>query len=149
MLLESLIAILIFSVGILAIVGMQGAAVKATSDAKYRSDAGILANNLIAQMWASDHTAAKLLTNFQAPGDGTGGPLYMAWLNDPNGGVYATLPGSPANPPQVSMAQTVLYTDLAGLPVKTSQVTILIQWKAPNDPDAAPTHSYTVTTQIE
>ena len=36
MLLEAMIAILIFSVGILAIVGMQGTAIQNMSEAKYR-----------------------------------------------------------------------------------------------------------------
>ena len=43
-LLEALIGILIFSVGILALVGMQALAIKHMSDAKYRSDAAFFAN---------------------------------------------------------------------------------------------------------
>jgi len=39
-LLEALMGILIFSVGILALVGMQALAIKQMTDAKYRSDAG-------------------------------------------------------------------------------------------------------------
>ena len=46
MLLEALIAILIFSLGVLGIVGMQASAVKASRDAKYRADAGLLAARL-------------------------------------------------------------------------------------------------------
>jgi type IV pilus assembly protein PilV len=42
-LLESLIAMLIFSMGILALVGLQAAMVSNTSDAKYRSVASYLA----------------------------------------------------------------------------------------------------------
>jgi type IV pilus assembly protein PilV len=51
MLLEALISILIFSMGILAIVGMQGAAVSFTTDAKYRTDASFIANQAIGEMW--------------------------------------------------------------------------------------------------
>lgn len=51
-LLESLIALLIFSMGILAIVGLQGFMVKSTADSKARSDASFLAQNRIAMMWA-------------------------------------------------------------------------------------------------
>ena len=58
MLLEAFIAILIFSMGILAIVGMQASAVKSSADAKYRSEASLLANELIGQMWVSDRTRA-------------------------------------------------------------------------------------------
>ncbi|WP_292935268.1 hypothetical protein [Noviherbaspirillum sp.] len=51
MLLEGLIAIVIFSLGILAIVGLQSASVRHTTDAKYRMDASFLANQSIGLMW--------------------------------------------------------------------------------------------------
>ena len=50
-LIEALIGILIFSIGILALIGMQAAAMKNTTDAKYRSEAAFLANQIIGQMW--------------------------------------------------------------------------------------------------
>ena len=50
--LESLIALLIFSMGILAIVGLQGFMLKGTSDAKNRSDASVIAQRRVAMMWA-------------------------------------------------------------------------------------------------
>lgn len=53
MMLEALISILIFSIGILAIIGLQAASIKMSSDAKYRSDASFLASQLVAQMWDS------------------------------------------------------------------------------------------------
>lgn len=51
MLLEALIGILIFSMGILAVVGLQGASVRATTDAKNRVEASFLANQAIGKMW--------------------------------------------------------------------------------------------------
>ena len=51
-LLEALIAILIFSLGVLGIVGLQAAMIKSTSDAKYRSDASYIAQQRIGMMWA-------------------------------------------------------------------------------------------------
>ena len=51
-LLEALIAILIFSIGILAIVGLQATMIKSTADAKYRSDASYIAQERIGQIWA-------------------------------------------------------------------------------------------------
>ena len=48
MLLEALVAILIFSIGILAIVGMQASAVRAVTDSRSRSEASFFANQLIA-----------------------------------------------------------------------------------------------------
>jgi type IV pilus assembly protein PilV len=51
-LLEALIAVVIFSMGLLAIAGLQAAMVKNTSDAKYRSDAAFIAQQAIGRMWA-------------------------------------------------------------------------------------------------
>jgi len=51
MLLEALIGILIFSIGILALLGMQAVAMRATIDAKYRSEASFLANEIVGVMW--------------------------------------------------------------------------------------------------
>ncbi|MEQ1487677.1 MAG: prepilin-type cleavage/methylation domain-containing protein [Methylotenera sp.] len=50
-LLESLIAILLFSMGILALVGLQGAMIKNTSDSKYRSDAAFIAQQKLGEVW--------------------------------------------------------------------------------------------------
>ena len=44
MLLEALIAVLIFSLGILAVIALQAVAIKLTGDAKYRTDATLMAN---------------------------------------------------------------------------------------------------------
>jgi type IV pilus assembly protein PilV len=60
-LLESLIAILIFSLGVLGIVGLQASMIKNTSDAKYRSDAAYIAQQRIGQMWADPGNLADYL----------------------------------------------------------------------------------------
>jgi len=116
MLLEALISILIFSIGILAIIGLQAAAVKASSDGKYRSDASLLANQLVGQMWVSDRTAAGVLqTNFQ-----TGGTAYNSWLAD----VQSTLPMVAANPPTVVIVPGATTGNV---------VTITLFWQLPSD----------------
>ena len=51
-LLEALIAILIFSFGVLGLVGLQASMVKNTSEAKYRSTASYIAQQRIGEMWA-------------------------------------------------------------------------------------------------
>jgi type IV pilus assembly protein PilV len=50
-LLESLIAILIFSFGVLALAGLQAAMIKNTDDAKYRAEAAFIAQNKITEIW--------------------------------------------------------------------------------------------------
>ena len=58
-LLESLIAILIFSMGILALMGLQAAMIGNTTDAKYRADAAYLAKQRLGKMWADPTNLAN------------------------------------------------------------------------------------------
>ena len=60
-LLETLVAILIFSVGVLAIVGLQAAMVKNVAEAKFRSEASYIAQARIGQIWADPTNAATYL----------------------------------------------------------------------------------------
>lgn len=50
-LLEALIAILLFSFGILALAGLQAAMIKNTDDAKYRAEASFIAQQIISEVW--------------------------------------------------------------------------------------------------
>lgn len=132
MLLEALIAILIFSMGILAIVGLQATSIKLSSDAKYRSEASLLANQLIGQMWVSDRTATALATNFS---NSPAGAKYTTWLTQ----VQATLPGvSGSNLPTVTVASAVGATE--------GQVTVTLFWQAPSESSR---HNYTAIAQIQ
>jgi len=51
-LLEAMIAILIFSMSVLAIVGLQAAMIKNTSDSKYRAEASHIAQKRIGLIWS-------------------------------------------------------------------------------------------------
>jgi type IV pilus assembly protein PilV len=51
LLLEGLVAILIFSIAVLALVGLQARMKSAQSESKYRADASYLANELFGLMW--------------------------------------------------------------------------------------------------
>lgn len=68
MLLEALIGILIFSVGILAMVGMQATAFSASADAKNRAEAAAFANDIISRIWMSvDRTSnASIITSLNS-----------------------------------------------------------------------------------
>ena len=59
MLLEALIAILIFSIGILAIVGMQATAVRTVTESRSRAEAALYANQLLGQIWTDAINAAQ------------------------------------------------------------------------------------------
>lgn len=130
MLLEALIGILIFSMGILAIVGLQAASVKNANDAMYRTNASLLANELIGHMWVSNRTAAALQANFSSPS----GAAYVDWLAH----VQAGLPGvtDTANLPSVNVAAN-------------GTVTIGIFWKLPGEPAAMAAHTYVAVAQIQ
>ncbi len=130
MLLEALIAILIFSIGILGIVSLQAVSVKLAGDAKYRSEASLWADDLLSQMWASDRVPANMSANF-----GTGGAAYTVWLANIRA---AGLPGTVLNPPIVTV-------DTTANTVTTGTTTITVRWLAPND---GAVHSHTIMAQI-
>lgn len=48
---EALLALLIFSLGVLAIVGLQGTMMRDTTAAKFRMDASMLASERVGRMW--------------------------------------------------------------------------------------------------
>jgi len=51
MLIEALVAVLVFIVGVLGIIGLQAKMVTNVSETKYRSDAAYLANQIVGRMW--------------------------------------------------------------------------------------------------
>lgn len=130
-LLEVLVSILIFAIGVLSIVGLQVNSIKQSSAAMYRTEASLLANDLIGKMWAADRTPAALSTNF-----GPSGAAFKAWLANVN----ATLPGVTANPPTI---------EFPGAPAPVGEVHITLSWKAPNEPASEPVHHLTVVTLIK
>jgi type IV pilus assembly protein PilV len=58
-LLEALIAILIFSIGILGAVGLQAAMIKSTADAKYRAEASYIVQQRLGAMWVDQDNLAN------------------------------------------------------------------------------------------
>lgn len=134
LLLEALVAILIFTFGILGVIGMQAMAVQQTTDARYRTEAAQLADQLIGQMWAGNRTAANLQTQFATCFPTTGCPGFGTWFTQ----VQNTLPGvtTGATAPQVTV-------DAAGI------VQITLFWKPPSDPSAAAPRNYVTSAQIQ
>jgi type IV pilus assembly protein PilV len=130
MLLEALIAILIFSVGILAIVGMQATAVQDLGEAKYRTQAAFLANRVIAQMWGGiGNVAANVQTNL-APytygGSGAVPAVISDWVTTVNG----SLPGASSFPPIIKVNAD-------------NSVVVTVRWQASRDKaNGAQPHSY-------
>lgn len=119
MMLEALIGILIFSTGILALIGMQALAIAYAADAKYRSDASFLANQVIADMWVH----RGVLGNYEYAGAGAPPAAITPWVAS----VEDALPGAAANPP-------IIDVDTG-----TGQVSITVRWRPPNS-EAVRTH---------
>ncbi|MEI8156798.1 MAG: fimbrial assembly protein [Burkholderiales bacterium] len=124
MLIEVLVAVLIFSIGILGIVGLYGASVRNAGDAKYRVDASLLASEFVAQIWIANRSTATWQDPFNA-----GGARFLVW----KAAVEASLPGN--------IAPTAVVTN-AGM------VTIQINWRAPSEP-ADTSHQYVAVSQVQ
>lgn len=50
--LEAMIAILIFSIGVLSVIGLQAVMIKNTGESKFRAEANYIAQQRIGRMWA-------------------------------------------------------------------------------------------------
>jgi type IV pilus assembly protein PilV len=134
-LIESMVAILIFSMGILALVGMYAAATSRTSDSQYRIEAANYANRIIGQIWASvdRSSAANLTTTLSAfqhrPGDGncsfsgnvSAHAAVTQWVTD----ITASGTGLPGA--DNTMQQIVVDT------ANANRVTVTVCWRAPSD----------------
>lgn len=120
LLIEGLIAILIFSMGILALAGMQANAIGHVTDAKFRADASFFANQIIAQMWADDRSLAALQLNYN-----TGNTKYNIWKTAVTDAITG-LPGAAAIPP------TIAVVSAAPLPGSQATVTVTVNWLQPN-----------------
>ena len=119
-LLETMVAILIFSVGVLAIVGMQSIAVKNVTESKYRTEAAFLANELLAQLWRDTAN----IDDYEWDGTGAAPAALAAWKAK----VDARLPNTTAVPPLVTLADVN-----TGAGSKGANVDIQIRWRMPDD----------------
>jgi len=134
LMLESLIAILIFSLGILSLVALLGVSVKDTASAKYRTEASLLANQVIGEMWTGDKTNATLIANY---GTDTGAQ-YLAWKAK----VAQALPGvadAVATPPSAAQNLPTIVIGADGT------VTVTVFWQAPGESGS---HNYVAITRI-
>jgi type IV pilus assembly protein PilV len=146
MMIEALMAILVFSLGVLGMVGVNSLAASTQSDAQYRNEANRLANRIVNEMWVnvdrtSDATLAASLASFEhradpallAPanpcankaGTPSANALVTNWVTDAIGGgaagVLGGLPGATN-----TMQQIVVNA-------ANNQVTVTVCWKAPTD----------------
>jgi type IV pilus assembly protein PilV len=121
-LIEALVGILIFTTGILGVVGLQAAMTREQGSAKSRADAAVLASELIGLMWAD--SANSLSANLANYATACTSGSCKQWVDK----VAKELPGGTA----------IITTDAVGT------ATITISWTSPTDGS----HKYVTSTSI-
>jgi Tfp pilus assembly protein PilV len=115
-LLEALIGILIFALGVLGIVGLQAASLRTTADSGLRAEAVFAANQLLGQMWTDDE--AQLIPDYDSTLNGQPYLDFVARLKAAQGGTWACNP-------------TVSFDNFAAAPsAQSHNVTIQIFWQS-------------------
>lgn len=140
LLIETLVSLLLFSIGIVSIVSMQAASVSYAGDAKYRSDAAFFAEQIVGMMWADQrsnlmsyaHNASGSVCAFS--GTASSNIAVANWIgsSDTPGTIASALPGT-------INAYHQIKIDTG------NKVKVVICWKTPKD--ASPRH-YELVTQI-
>ena len=125
-LLEGLLAIVMFSVGLLAILRLLTVSAIDSGNAQFRSEASLLASDLISRMWTGDRSFKGISERFGK----TSADDYKAWLAS----VQQRLPGASAS---ANAPVIIIGAD--------RKITVTLYWQASRDKDA---HQLTVQTQI-
>jgi type IV pilus assembly protein PilV len=142
MLLEALIAILIFSLGILAVIGIQAASIRMAAGAQLRSRAALLADQLVGEMWANGGKIGDLATKFKSP-EGT---AYVAWRDKR----VMDADGLPGVDPDGDTAPTVNITPGGTIDGenRNAQVVITLFWRTHTMTADETPHQHVVTSHI-
>lgn len=139
-LLEALVAIFIFSIGVLGLIGLQAVSIKNSIDAKYRADAAFLANQIIGQMWVDRGNIdnyAHYVTG--GPCSHTGAASTLAPVTNWIAEIGKTLPA--ASLTAAKIAQIQVTTPIAN----TKQVTVTVCWQSPQETSP---HNFVATAHI-
>lgn len=137
-LIEQLVSLLLFSIGVIGLMSVQGTVINHASDAQYRAEASLLANQIIGIM----RTDRTNLSSYQHNPVGsactptvvaTTNANALAWLSS------FTTTSSASYLPGATSATQQISVDV------NRTVQVIVCWKAPQDDGW---HNYTVTTQI-
>lgn len=123
---EAVIAILIFMIGVLGIIRYQGETILATSQSQYRITASFLADTLLGDVWLYKNQLASFGSSDE----------YDNWMNQ----VSQYLPGIDLDPSSGTRPDVSVSTSANGI----TTVTITIRWQAPG----ATISNYVVTSTI-
>ena len=103
-LIESLIAVLIFSFGIIALIGLQAVMIKNTGDSQYRSEAIYIAQQRIGMIWAD--------------------PTNLTLYAETNTDISARLP---------SGKRTVVVSPVIAPAIVPTEVSVTVTWQQPGE----------------
>lgn len=138
-LLEALIGILIFTIGVLGLIGLQASTISAAADAQYRGEAAQLAEQIISQVWLNtDRTSlATLQTSintfrynttgsncaFSGGAADTTNTVLSAWVTSVTSTAATRLPGTASGMLQVGVNTA-----------SNNLVSVTVCWQSPKDP---------------
>jgi len=128
-LVETLVATLLFSVGVLATVSLQAHTVRHIEDAHHRATAAQLASSLVAAMWTD--SPESLAARYGGAGNGDG---YRDFVQLAHALPGTTLPG---NTPEVRIEQ--------GPSASSHAVSVTLRWQAPGETTA---HRYSTSSVV-
>jgi type IV pilus assembly protein PilV len=122
-LLQSVMAMALFSVGALAVLMLSASAKRQSADAHYRAGASLLVADLIARMRLGQRDAAALAAEYGGQGAGA-----VRFSSD----AALVLPGVARNPPAIAVEDN-------------GNVVVTLRWQAPGETAA---HQYVAATRI-
>jgi type IV pilus assembly protein PilV len=128
MLLEALIGLLIFSIGVLSLVAMQSVAISNVSNARYRVEAAFAAEDIMNRMWLDAGTQLTNIDAYRYPGGNA--PYLMTWLGKLQGA--GGMPNSFTYPPTIQVIPSTYNYSTSNTVVPSRQVIVTIRWKAPD-----------------
>jgi len=150
MLIEVLVALALFSFGVLGLIALQSKAVTQSMQAQSRATAAYLANELLGQMNLTDKATNTLTTQFSSVTAGAG---YLAW----KGRVETMLPGASNYAPVVTVTTIDPLPNILGNTTgpadpelrPSSRVSIQLRWKHPSESSSAPASNLQVITELK
>lgn len=124
-LMDGLIAIVVFSIGVLGLLALYLYSIRNSSEAEYRADAAFFANLAIASMWADDKKT--LAANYASPS----GSKFLVWQAEVQD-AYTGLPNATGpNAPAIDVEPG-------------NRVTVTVRWQA----SGGESHQYLTETRI-
>lgn len=112
---ESILALVIFMIGILGIIKYQGETIIATSDSQYRINATFLADSLIGDMWIEQANINSFVDKSSSS--------YQAWFQQLESSLPGVIDGTSDTAPIITVSNGV---DGAKI------INITIKWKQPS-----------------